>query len=216
MILSLFRYDKVYIMNEETHDAPAPVAVGDVKKESKKERMAQASRRAHSRKRLARLLIVAGVVLVGFGLISWYRRSQAELPGTVVSAQGRDHIAAGAAHEPYNSNPPTSGAHFANPARWGTYAQELPDEQLVHNLEHGGIWISYRPGVPQDLKLKLEEFYKKWGSKIIVTPRAANDADIAVVAWGRLEKFSAGEFSVDRVEEFIKAYRNRGPEFTVD
>src|SRR3989344_5078 len=52
-------------------------------------------------------------------------------------------VAVGASHEAYNSNPPTSGPHYEQPSRWGVSQAELPDEQLIHNLEHGGIWISY-------------------------------------------------------------------------
>jgi len=49
---------------------------------------------------------------------------------------------------------------------------------------------------------------------VIVTPRSANDADIALVAWGRVEKFDLEGASLDlaRINSFVFRYKNRGPE----
>ena len=44
-----------------------------------------------------------------------------------------------------NSSPPTSGPHWRHAADPGFYGTELPDEELVHNLEHGQIVVSYNP-----------------------------------------------------------------------
>ncbi|MBI2598945.1 DUF3105 domain-containing protein, partial [Candidatus Curtissbacteria bacterium] len=48
--------------------------------------------------------------------------------------------------------------------------------------------------------------------KIVLAPRAANDSKIALVAWGRLLKLD--EINEQKVKEFIRTYRNRGPEKT--
>lgn len=155
--------------------------------------------------------ILALVALIGGGI--WYSaKRDSALPGVLVSDQGRQHVGPDHGHT-YNSNPPTSGPHFAQVADWGVYKEELPDEILIHNLEHGGVWISYKPDIPEDIRLKLENFYQQWGRKVIVAPRSKNDTDIALAAWNRLDKFSASEYSDERVNRFIKAYRNKGPEF---
>ncbi len=154
-------------------------------------------------------LIVGGIA---FGVFYLTGQASQNLPGFSVSDQGREHVA-GTSHPPYNSNPPVSGWHNSSPAEWGAYKEELPDEVLIHNLEHGGIWMSYRPDISPEMVEKMEGFYKKWGRKIIVTPRAANDTDIALAAWTRLDKFNLEEYSEERVEKFIKAFRNKGPEF---
>jgi hypothetical protein len=106
--------------------------------------------------------------------------------GRVYPDQGRAHIAVGADHPAYNSNPPTSGWHYEQAAKWGVYDTELPDEQLVHNLEHCGIWISYRPDIPDEERAKIIEFAKRFPTKVIVTPREKNDSPIALAAWTRL------------------------------
>lgn len=158
---------------------------------------------------------VAGVILLGlgvYGVISLNAWRSSNLPGQLLPDLGREHVSPGHVHT-YNSNPPTSGWHLGSPQEWGVYNEEKPDESLIHNLEHGGVWISYRPGISEEIKEKLAGFYKKYGRKIIVTPRSRNDSDIALVAWTRLDKFSVGEYSDERIERFVKAFRNKGPEF---
>jgi len=178
----------------------------------KKIRIQQATQRKKMKRIFWMGFSLALAALLGSGFIFVGRGRNQNLPGVFIPDQGREHVGAGHSHL-YNSNPPTSGWHFPQAAEWGVYKEELPDELLVHNLEHGGIWISYRPNIPEDIRQKLENFYNKYGRKIIVTPRSKNDSDIALAAWTRLDKFSIAEYSEERVEKFIKAYRNKGPEF---
>ncbi|MDP3727745.1 MAG: DUF3105 domain-containing protein [bacterium] len=178
----------------------------------REERMARA-RRARLVKRI--FWILAAIVIIGgagYGLVRYSRQRSQNMPGAAVPGQGQQHVALGTPFE-YNSNPPTSGPHFATPSEWGVYSEEIHDQILIHNLEHGGIWISYKPGIDPGVIAKLEAMTKEFGRKVIMTPRQANDADVALAAWGRLDKFSAVEFSDERVREFIQAWRNKGPEF---
>lgn len=124
---------------------------------------------------------------------------------------GRDHISDGTTYTSYNSNPPTSGPHYANPAPARFYDKELPDEQLVHNLEHGNIWIAYRPSLSSEIIDDLKDFS---GGNVIVAPRSKNDTDIAITAWGRLDKFNFETSGIDRqrIKDFISRYQNKGPE----
>ncbi len=119
------------------------------------------------------------------------------------------HISVGASHPPYNSNPPTSGSHYAEPAKWVVYQNELPDEQLVHNLEHGGIWISYKD-IDQDTKSKLEALTRQNSGSVVMTPRAKNDMKIVFASWGRMQKFES--FDENAMTLFIQANKNRSPE----
>ncbi len=170
------------------------------------------ARRAKVIRRVVWIAIPSVLILAGAGVAMRTRQGNGGNPGITIPDQGREHMALGTAFN-YNSNPPTSGPHFAAPEEWGVYDKEIHDQILIHNLEHGGIWISYKPEIDGALKGQIEAIAKEFGRKVIMTPRSANDADIALAAWARLDKFSAGEFSEDRVRDFIKAYRNKGPEF---
>ena len=149
------------------------------------------------------LLVIAGIVW----LIVTPGKTRKKL-GESFAIQGQEHIDIGASHIAYNSNPPTSGPHYAEPAKWGVYDKELADEQLVHNLEHGGIWISYT-GIDDATKVSLEKFAQSH-IKIIVEPRAKNDAKIVFASWGRLQKFQS--YDEQSMLAFIVANTNQAPE----
>lgn len=149
------------------------------------------------------------------GVIFWGTQNTPEYEelGEKIPIMGKNHINPGDAHEPYNSNPPTSGPH-AESLKWGIYEQEIADENVIHNLEHGGIWITYQDKNNQDLKNKLEALAKQYQSKILLSPRAKNDSPIALSAWGRLLKLT--NFDEIKIKKFIRQYKNKGPEYIPD
>lgn len=154
---------------------------------------------------------IAALVVGGSGYGLYYLTSQPEKlrPGETFAILGREHISVGASHPAYNSNPPTSGWHHAEPADWGVYQQELPDEQLIHNLEHGGIWISYKD-VDQETKSHIEAIGTRYPGSVVVTPRSANDTKIVLASWGRLEMLES--FDETSIVSFIEANKNKSPE----
>lgn len=52
----------------------------------------------------------------------------------------------------YDSSPPIGGAHSPIPADCtGTiYPNPIASENAVHSLEHGAVWVTYRPGLSAD------------------------------------------------------------------
>ncbi len=124
---------------------------------------------------------------------------------------GRNHITQGTSGSGYNSNPPSSGPHWPNPVKNGVYDSTLPDEQFIHNLEHGYVWISYKSDIGDEVKNKLKEIVVKDDWKVVLEPRDQNESAVSLVAWGRVLKLDTAD---DRVEAFIKTYRNRAPEKT--
>lgn len=153
------------------------------------------------------------VALVGYGifLLAHTAGPDGEDFSVAYDIQGRDHIADGVDHPAYNSNPPSSGWHYVSPARGGFYDEPLPDEQVIHNLEHGDVWIAYHPDVSEETKDALESFAEQY---VVVSPRPENGGDISLVAWGRVDTFDVVDGVIDegRMRDFIKRYDNRGPE----
>ena len=118
------------------------------------------------------------------------------------------------AKDPYNSNPPTSGPHWPEGVRDGIYDRSQPDEGLIHSLEHGRIWISYKSSIPESAKEAIKKLARSQ-TKIIVTVRDANETDIAIAAWRRLDTFNLnqdGGFDEKRALDFILRYRDTAPE----
>ena len=124
--------------------------------------------------------------------------------------QSRDHIAEGALHPAYNSNPPTGGWHYALASPVGVFPDGLPDETLVHNLEHGHVWLSYRDADDAEARELLSSMRGPYPQHVIVTHRPENDSRIALAAWGRL--LTLDELDADQIHAFIQRYRARAPE----
>lgn len=173
---------------------------------------------------MKKFIIILVVVLLVTGLIIWFAITQdakyakykvarntqnLEAIGQVFEDQGQVHIKAGESHPPYNSNPPTSGWHYVQPAAWGVYDKPLADEQAIHNLEHGGIWISY-VNIDAETKANLEKITKANGGSIILSPREANDAKIILASWTRLEKLDS--YDEAKILDFILRNKGKGPE----
>lgn len=162
------------------------------------------------------IIVILSVIIIAFVLlVSGTPANQTNSvknlgpQGEEVPILGRDHVPEGTKVKNYNSNPPTSGSHWPTPAPWGFYSEPVPDEVVVHNLEHGGIWISYK-SVDDATIAKLKAIAEKYSQAVIVTPREENDTAIALASWGRLEKLAA--FDAGRIEQFIKANINNSPE----
>ena len=56
--------------------------------------------------------------------------------------------------------------------------------------------------------------FTKVAQRVIVTPRMNLDTAIALTAWGRIDKLNSVE--KERIEAFIKAFHNQGPEKTTE
>jgi hypothetical protein len=150
------------------------------------------------------LLAAAGLALFRSAARDRVGETVAVLPGTHVSADTRTS---------YNSNPPTSGAHTVETAPWGVSATPLPDISLVHNLEHGGIVLHYQPNLDDAQRQQLVTLageLQRQDHKVVLAPRAENDAPITATAWGKVLKQQA--FNGDELRSFFSANINRGPE----
>ena len=166
-------------------------------------------------------LVLAGVallVIAGYGVSGLIRPK----PGQSIPELPRTHIQLGVPHEPYNSDPPTSGPHAA-PVEAGFYDDAPPEENLVHNLEHGYVIIWYNCSTLdaagcQTLKAQIQAVMDRarpvtlltGAKKLIAVPRPTMDALLALTSWGRLDKLDS--FDEARLMEFITRLRNQAPE----
>ena len=50
----------------------------------------------------------------------------------------------------YPQNPPVGGDHNPVWQNCGYYDEPVRNENAVHSLEHGAVWITYQPDLPQD------------------------------------------------------------------
>jgi len=191
-----------------------------------KTRAARAARRSdwtQQEDRRRRLWILFGVLaVVAFvamlGYLIYQQSRPLPHPGRDVPIQGRNHIPVGEPHDPYNSEPPSSGPHYDTPAEAGFYDQAPVDEYLVHSMEHGYviIWYNcdqYSAGTCDQLKTQIKDVMGAAGVssvtgtlKLIAVPRAGQKTPIALSAWGHID--TPATYSWQEILDFIKAYRD--------
>ena len=83
----------------------------------------------------------------------------------------------------WNSYPPTSGRHFYQSVIWGDYTEPVPLIQEVHNLEHGGMIIQYGNKVSKSDVAKIDAFWRKDPTAMLVAPLPNLGTKIALTAW---------------------------------
>lgn len=102
----------------------------------------------------------------------------------------------------YPQTPPAGGEH--NPA-WlncGVYTEPVPNENAVHSLEHGAIWVTYDPSLSADeldtLRSQLPSSY------VILSPFDGLPSPIMLSGWNvQLQLDSASD---KRIPAFFEEY----------
>lgn len=158
-----------------------------------------------------------GIFIVGGGAGKSSPQQAVTLIGDKHPNQGQKHLKVGETNHNYNSNPPSSGDHAPSPEPWGIKASEVADETLVHNVEHGGIVIAYKPDLPADQLVKLKQLFGQLTPssqfnevKAVLVPRSKNDSPISIAAW----TYTLHIDSVDeaKIKQFYDGHLDKGPE----
>ena len=133
------------------------------------------------------LIVVGLTAILVFSLLS---SGPSDTIGEPQAMDGQTHIATRSPGGPYSSTPAASGPHWDTPANWGVYQTPQAQEQVIHNLEHGGIVIWYQADqVTADQIAALETYTRSWNGteryKVLVSPWSGSDFGhpIAFVAW---------------------------------
>ena len=157
----------------------------------------------------AAVLAVAAVVLVSF--LATPARSSYTAGSEGARIDGVETFELDSAHVQgvvdYPQDPPAGGPHNNAWLSCGVYDQPQPNENAVHSLEHGAVWITYDPerieGDDLDALRRLAP-----RSYAIVSPYPGLDSPIAISAWEHQLKVD----SVDdeRIPQFIEEYWQGG------
>ncbi len=124
------------------------------------------------------------------------------------SDPGSEHVADPPA---YKVNPPSGGDHTPQAAAAGVYGegQVPPDGPIVHAMEHGFVVIWYRPD-GAEAKNGAVALGDEFSAEALVIPRASLPVPVAATAWHR--RLLCDSFEREALSEFIRAYRDKGPE----
>ncbi len=103
----------------------------------------------------------------------------------------------------YPQTPPAGGDHNAAWLNCGVYTEPVPNENAVHALEHGAVWITYSPDLPADQVTTLEAM-AKGQSYVLVSPYEDMDTPIAISAWGY--QLKVDDAADPRLATFVQKY----------
>ncbi|OIQ75173.1 hypothetical protein GALL_431630 [mine drainage metagenome] len=104
----------------------------------------------------------------------------------------------------YAQTPPVGGDHSPVWLNCATYSQPVPNENAVHSLEHGAVWVTYDPTVVTGAQLdSLRKLIPQ--TYAILSPFPGLPAPIVASAWGVQLKVTSP--TDPRISEFIAKYR---------
>lgn len=148
------------------------------------------------------LVVVAGLVFAG---VNWARdRELNRVPDGVT-----EYAYAGGNHNDefreWTESPPVGGVHNNTWQKCGYYDGVINPGMGVHALEHGAIWITYSPDLPQEEKDKLRGLADD-DSWLLVSEYPGLYAPIVASAWN--QQFVPESADAQELKQFIRVFKN--------
>lgn len=154
--------------------------------------------------------ILVGLVVLGAGIIySNANQTPSQIAGLETFRNlDRSHPSGAVTYEQI---PPVGGSHSSEWLNCGVYTEPVSNENAVHSLEHGAVWITYQPDLAADELQKLQEITRK-SSYRLLSPYPGIPSPIVVSAWGFQLKLDSADD--ERLMQFIDKYEQYplGPE----
>lgn len=108
----------------------------------------------------------------------------------------------------YSNFPPAGGPHYDIWLNCGFYTVELRNELVVHSLEHGAVWVTYRSDASLEDLESLAALAER-NNYLLVSPYENQQSEIVLSAWSR--QLSLNSVDDARFVEFLDIYLGGGP-----
>jgi hypothetical protein len=147
--------------------------------------------------------IVVGVIYISADVASAPKGDVEPPPGTeIIPINEASHTLEPIA---YALNPPAGGNHNPEWLTCRAYDAPVRNENAVHSLEHGAIWITYEPGLDEDSIDDLERFTRR--DEVMVSPYPGLDAPVVVTSWGRQLRLESADTGL--IGQFYDAFHDK-------
>lgn len=156
-----------------------------------------------ARRRIAPAIIATAISIACSSDRSKQNAKPVELTGLVnYGPQVRDHVDSNVT---YPQTPPVGGPHNPTWQNCGVYTEPIRKELGVHSMEHGAVWITYRPDLPATAVDALRAVVRGW-SFALLSPYPDLPSPVVASAWGvQMRVDSAGD---PRLATFVARYVN--------
>ncbi len=104
----------------------------------------------------------------------------------------------------YTQNPPVGGDHNPGWQNCGFYPEAIQNETAVHSMEHGAVWIAYRPDLASSEVDTLQSLTTN-EPYLLISEFAGLTSPVVLTAWGHqlaLESVTDPRFAV-----FVTTYQ---------
>lgn len=131
---------------------------------------------------------------------------------SVFTDLSHSHLTRGEAVPTYPQQPAVGGKHNPVWVKCQAYDVPVPDMFAVHSMEHGGVWVAYRPDLPATDISALAGKAALDSEFVLVSPYPGLTAPVVVTAWG-LQLTATGARD-ERIDAFVREYAggNQGGE----
>jgi hypothetical protein len=190
-----------------------------------RKRSSSAGRAAPKNRQVPWLLIGAIVVVLalvgGIGFFLFDRSSQISpwrpssdnrdpslaIPGIVTQAYEGSHHVTPQQRVAYDRFPPFGGPHdgYWAACNGQVYPQPVRNENMVHSLEHGAVWIAYDPTRVQGAALDTLTAKVQGQNQMMMSPYPGLDQPISLQSWGHQLKVS--DANDPRIDQFITSLK---------
>jgi hypothetical protein len=109
----------------------------------------------------------------------------------------------------YPQDPPVGGPHDPSWQKCAVYDAPVRPENAVHSMEHGAVWITYQPDLPEGDRETLASLAKNQSS-LLVSPYPGLEDPVVASAWGA--QLRLDDVHDPRLQAFIDRYAGNGPE----
>ena len=103
----------------------------------------------------------------------------------------------------YEQSPPAGGPHNAMWLNCGIYDQPVPNENAVHSMEHGAIWVTYDADALSDEELSTLRGELP-SSYVVLSPYEGLDSPVVLSAWNHQLKLDSADD--ERIGQFFEEY----------
>jgi hypothetical protein len=158
-------------------------------------------------RRLLQIGIPAAVIIIALAVLLGMRLFAPPIEGVVeFGPQDRGHEDDIVIET--SSLPPVGGVHSPTWQTCDIYDQPVDPKYAIHSMEHGAVWITYSPDLPEEEVAALRDIAGEQ-SYILMSPYPGLASDVVLTAWGL--QLQVDSVSDERIEAFIDRYR-AGPQ----
>ena len=163
------------------------------------------------------------------GVVAWETRGWPAITGPAVPGALPHNHDDGPIR--YAVDPPAGGDHNSKWMNCGVYDEPVPNERAGHNLEHGVVWITWRPGLPPKDVAQLERLVRRQPDVVVtiggqrrdtgeryidLSPYPGLPAPIVISSWAHQLRVSSPRDP--RLQRFIDTFRQNpkySPEYGI-